>query len=110
MEINEENNSSEFNIPLKPIKWEQGSVLGPPKHIQNSGNIPPASPLRNAGPGLITAKLDELINLARKNSLWPLTFGLACCAIEMMSTYMADHDFDRFGVVTGSSSLQRRGA
>ena len=56
MEINEENNSNAFNIPLKPIKWEQGSVLGPPKHIQNSGNIPPASPLRNAGPGLITAK------------------------------------------------------
>tara|TARA_Y100000590_G_scaffold464094_1_gene632629 strand:- start:34115 stop:34723 length:609 start_codon:yes stop_codon:yes gene_type:complete len=106
MEINEENNSSEFNIPLKPIKWEQGSVLGPPKHIQNSGNIPPPSPLRNAGPGLITAKLDELINLARKNSLWPLTFGLACCAIEMMSTYMADHDFDRFGVVTWPSPRQ----
>ena len=33
MEINEENNSNAFNIPLKPIKWEQGSVLGPPKHI-----------------------------------------------------------------------------
>ena len=62
--------------------------------------------MRNAGPGLITAKLDELINLARKNSLWPLTFGLACCAIEMMSTYMADHDFDRFGVVTWPSPRQ----
>ena len=44
--------------------------------------------------------------MARKSSLWTLTFGLACCAIEMMSTYMAHHDFDRFGVVTWPSPRQ----
>src|SRR5215217_6994604 len=40
-------------------------------------------------PNLITASTDKLFNWARKNSLWPLQFGLACCAIEMMSTGMA---------------------
>ncbi|CUV02952.1 NADH-ubiquinone oxidoreductase chain B [hydrothermal vent metagenome] len=44
--------------------------------------------------------------MARKSSLWTLSFGLACCAIEMMSTYMAHYDFDRFGVVTWPSPRQ----
>ena len=41
--------------------------------------------------------LDEVLNLARANSLWPLTFGLACCAIEMMAVGMARFDLARFG-------------
>ena len=41
--------------------------------------------------------LDKILNLAKANSLWPMTFGLACCAIEMMSTAMARFDIDRFG-------------
>ena len=57
-----------------------------------SGNQEPLSILNKAAPGVITAKSEELIALARKNSLWPMTFGLACCAIEMISTYMANHD------------------
>jgi NADH-quinone oxidoreductase subunit B len=48
-------------------------------------------------PNLITTSTDKLFNWARKNSLWPLQFGLACCAIEMMSTGMAHNDLDRFG-------------
>jgi NADH-quinone oxidoreductase subunit B len=39
-------------------------------------------------PNIVTTSTDKLFNWARKNSLWPLQFGLACCAIEMMSTGM----------------------
>lgn len=61
---------------------------------------------KSGAPGVLTGKSDELIAMARKSSLWPLTFGLACCAIEMISTYMAHHDLDRFGIVTWASPRQ----
>lgn len=46
----------------------------------------------------LLAKLEELINWGRKNSIWPLQLGLACCAIEMMSTGAARFDMARFGM------------
>lgn len=48
-------------------------------------------------PDVITVKLDTVINWARKSSLWPATFGLACCAIEMMGTASSRQDLSRFG-------------
>ncbi len=41
--------------------------------------------------------VDDLVNATRSNSVWPMTFGLACCAIEMMATGAAKYDIDRFG-------------
>ena len=50
-----------------------------------------------AMPDVLTTKLDALINWARRSSLWPATFGLACCAIEMMAMTDPRHDVARFG-------------
>ena len=47
--------------------------------------------------GIILSQLDKAVNWARKNSLWPLSFGLACCAIEMMSMAADRYDIARFG-------------
>src|ERR1700744_1527831 len=47
--------------------------------------------------GIFTTTLEEVYNWGRKSSVWPLTFGLACCAIEMIATTMARYDLARFG-------------
>ncbi len=47
--------------------------------------------------GILVTKLDDVINWARANSLWPLVFGTSCCAIEMMSAASAKYDWSRFG-------------
>jgi NADH-quinone oxidoreductase subunit B len=47
--------------------------------------------------GVVTTTLEFAVNWARKNSLWPMTFGLACCAMEMMATGASKYDIDRFG-------------
>jgi NADH-quinone oxidoreductase subunit B len=50
-----------------------------------------------ASEGIVITKLDQALNWARKNSIWPMTFGLACCAIEMMSMSASRFDIARFG-------------
>jgi NADH-quinone oxidoreductase subunit B len=52
---------------------------------------------REEGLPLLVAPLDAAVNWSRANSIWPLTFGLACCAIEMMATGASRFDLDRFG-------------
>ncbi|HVF54742.1 MAG TPA: NADH-quinone oxidoreductase subunit B family protein [Pyrinomonadaceae bacterium] len=53
--------------------------------------------LADALPEVLTTQLDSLVNWARKSSLWPATFGLACCAIEMMNATSSRNDLARFG-------------
>ena len=65
-------------------------------------NQTPAAPTglafgEQAPEGIVLATLDNAINWARKNSIWPLGFGLACCAIEMMSMGASRFDIARFG-------------
>ncbi len=56
--------------------------------------------------GFVVANLDKLVNWARTGSLWPMTFGLACCAIEMMQTAASRYDLDRFGIFFRPSPRQ----
>lgn len=55
---------------------------------------------------ILVAKTEELLNWARLSSLWPMGFGLACCAIEMMATFASNYDLDRFGVFPRASPRQ----
>lgn len=48
--------------------------------------------------GAVTLKLEQAVNWARSNAMWPMLFGLACCAIEMMSAQASDYDLSRFGM------------
>jgi len=74
---------------LRPVQVEPGKAL-----------------YRQVLPGILQVPADLVIAAARKSSLWPMTFGLACCAIEMMATYMSHHDLDRFGIVPWASPRQ----
>ena len=56
--------------------------------------------------GVIIAKLDDLLNWSRLSSLFPMTFGLACCAIEFMSAGSTPYDMDRFGMAPRASPRQ----
>jgi NADH-quinone oxidoreductase subunit B len=62
------------------------------------------NPLLNRG--LVTTSLDALLNWARTGSMWPVTFGLACCAVEMMQSGASRYDLDRFGVMFRPSPRQ----
>ena len=56
--------------------------------------------------GIVTVRLEDAVNWARSNAIWPMLFGLACCAIEMMAAGASHYDFDRFGVVFRASPRQ----
>ncbi|MGB0682777.1 MAG: NuoB/complex I 20 kDa subunit family protein [Magnetovibrionaceae bacterium] len=56
--------------------------------------------------GFVVAQLDKLVNWARTGSLWPMTFGLACCAVEMMHAACSRYDVDRMGLVFRPSPRQ----
>jgi NADH-quinone oxidoreductase subunit B len=56
--------------------------------------------------GFVVAQMDKLAAWAQSGSLWPMTFGLACCAVEMMHTACSRYDMDRFGIVFRPSPRQ----
>jgi NADH-quinone oxidoreductase subunit B len=56
--------------------------------------------------GFVTTTADTVINWAKCGSMWPMTFGLACCAIEMMQAGASRYDLDRFGIVFRPSPRQ----
>jgi len=56
--------------------------------------------------GFVTTSVDTLVNWSKTGSLWPMTFGLACCAVEMMHAGAARYDIDRFGMLFRPSPRQ----
>ncbi len=82
------NNSESFQAP--PLGGGGGSFPG---NVHNVG-----------GTDIALGKIDELINWARSNSLWPLTFATSCCGIEMMAVASAKYDFARFGFEVARAS------
>ena len=58
----------------------------------------PTLPTKSGEAMFMTTRLDEVVNWARRNSIWPMPFGTACCAIEMMATAASKYDLARFGM------------
>jgi NADH-quinone oxidoreductase subunit B len=56
--------------------------------------------------GFVLTSADKLFDWARGGSMWPMTFGLACCAVEMIHAYMPRYDLDRFGMIPRPSPRQ----
>ena len=74
--------------------------------MELSGPLPPDEAERAGflSPNWVTARLDDLVNWSRANSLWPMAFGTACCAIEFMATAASRFDLARFGMERGAYS------
>ncbi|XP_066551349.1 NADH dehydrogenase [ubiquinone] iron-sulfur protein 7, mitochondrial isoform X1 [Amia ocellicauda] len=89
-----QSSASENGNSLVPVRQKSTAVA------QKTSAVPSSK-----GEYVIT-KLDDLVNWARRSSLWPMTFGLACCAVEMMHMAAPRYDMDRFGVVFRASPRQ----
>jgi len=78
------------------------------RHSANPGGSAVSKPfLRDLNDeGFLVTQSEKLIKWARTGSLWPMTFGLACCAVEMMHTGASRYDLDRFGAVFRPSPRQ----
>ena len=63
-------------------------------------------PEKSGDIGVMLMHSEELLNWSREKSMWPLTFGLACCAIEMMGAMAANYDLERFGIFPRPSPRQ----
>ncbi|MEM6903192.1 MAG: NADH-quinone oxidoreductase subunit B family protein [Pseudomonadota bacterium] len=88
--------------PAEPIKADDRGLL--PGAAQDALVQAATDELQNKG--FVVANMEKLVDWARTGSLWPMTFGLACCAVEMIHAYMSRYDLDRFGVIPRPSPRQ----
>ncbi|MBP9829176.1 MAG: NADH-quinone oxidoreductase subunit B [Proteobacteria bacterium] len=77
-----------------------------PQSLQNEKELFQSINQEISNKGYILAKLDQVAAWAQSNSLWPMTFGLACCAVEMMHSAASRYDLDRFGLLFRPSPRQ----
>ncbi|XP_055371261.1 NADH-quinone oxidoreductase subunit B 2-like [Condylostylus longicornis] len=80
-------------------------VVNPDNPLPKKGYSPFGTQQKSSAEWAL-ARLDDLLNWGRKGSIWPLTFGLACCAVEMMHIAAPRYDMDRYGVVFRASPRQ----
>ena len=90
--------------------FSQDASTSPPPNLPKS-TLPSSSKLQSPlspknSLEYVTTSVDQLINWVRGGSLWPMTFGLACCAVEMMHMAASRYDQDRFGIVFRASPRQ----
>ena len=100
-----------FPVLSKGLAGELPAVAGGLQHADlsaltsrsvSTSTAPQAAPAAE----FVVSKLDSLVNWARQGSMWPMTFGLACCAVEMMHVGAARYDLDRFGIIFRPSPRQ----
>jgi NADH-quinone oxidoreductase subunit B len=111
-QVTAETKTAEPQAPSAPVEVPaapQREQTGIEREIERLTPVPyqPGESLyKQILPGIIQVPADTVLAMSRKSSLWPMTFGLACCAIEMIATYMSHHDLDRFGIVPWPSPRQ----
>jgi NADH-quinone oxidoreductase subunit B len=79
-------------VPLMPAEGQDVIAAAISKTVQEKG--------------FLLTQTDKLFDWARTGSMWPMTFGLACCAVEMIHSYMSRYDLDRFGIIPRPSPRQ----
>jgi len=89
------NGADEAGAPRGTVGDGEGGALS--THSAGDRNAPEGG-LFSGAPGFLTTRLDAVVNWARQNSLWPMPFGTACCAIEMMASAASRYDLARFGM------------
>jgi NADH-quinone oxidoreductase subunit B len=82
---------AKMNLMEKPL------ASGPPELFARVDDESVSNAAAALSDGIIFTRLGDVVNWARKNSIWPMSFGLACCAIEMMSMSASRFDIARFG-------------
>ncbi len=80
------------NVPMPPATSQDVVPAAVSKHLNEKG--------------FLLTSADALFDWARTGSMWPMTFGLACCAVEMIHSYMSRYDLDRFGMIPRPSPRQ----
>ncbi|MCB9977982.1 MAG: NADH-quinone oxidoreductase subunit B [Rhodospirillales bacterium] len=90
-----------FVAPPAPLETIPAPL---PAEVQDV--VPAAISRTLSDKGFLLTSADRLFDWARTGSMWPMTFGLACCAVEMIHAYMSRYDLDRFGMIPRPSPRQ----
>jgi len=98
--------SNELKLGTDLDAVASASGLLSPSNLKSKDNSIHSINKELSGNGYILSSLDKLVLWAQSNSLWPMTFGLACCAVEMMHTASSRYDLDRYGTIFRPSPRQ----